>query len=204
MRKSNKIFDFNLKGIVCENNKKDNCEITSPHFYKPQKKLFYIPQSNKIKRNMSKSKRRSKDHSLVKGSTNNYNRQYIMTEANSPLYQPEFERTTSPGLERQNLKFLSTKNTTEETEDLTSKQCTEFFNKPLKKSCLKEVNPMQTTKFSKNALSYLISHENSGRQDYDSNRICKNDSEETMKKISHEQSSKEEVPSMKDVRNENS
>jgi len=44
-------------------------------------------------------------------------RQYILTEVNSPLQQLDFEVTNSPDY-RQNLRFLSTKNTTDENEEI--------------------------------------------------------------------------------------
>jgi hypothetical protein len=67
----------------------------------------------------------------------------MLTEVNSPLYQPEFERTTSPG-DRVGLKFLSTKNTTEEAEDGGLKSFTELFSKTLNKGMLKDLSVMES------------------------------------------------------------
>ena len=113
--KVKKIFDFKLKGVDIER-QKDDSEITSPHFYKPHKKLFYIPQSNQIKKSISKNRKKSKDVNLLRES-HTQGRQYILTEVNSPLQQLDFEVTNSPDY-RQNLRFLSTKNTTDENEEI--------------------------------------------------------------------------------------
>lgn len=86
--------------------------IQSPHFYKPQKnKLFYIPKANIL--NKSNGARDCQINSeWVKETTN----EHFVTEVVSPSSKLDFVKTTSP-LDRLNFKILSTKNTTEETDE---------------------------------------------------------------------------------------
>lgn len=64
----------------------------------------------------SNGKDRAAASEWIKESTNDQIREHLLTEVNSMPYQLEFTKTTSPK-EKVNLRILSTKNTTEETDD---------------------------------------------------------------------------------------
>jgi hypothetical protein len=212
--KVKRVLEISMKGIDREKQVAEISGITSPHFYKPHKnKLFYIPKSSKIRKSLSRKKDRAGDNVLIQESTKDQFRKHLLTEVNSPLYQPEFDRTMSPG-NNINFKILSTKNTTEE-DDLNSKAAEFLFSKTaMNKGMLKDLigNNKRNGKF--RIKNILIEHdfypkpvENSVNDD--SIQSCvhmesKSKKSETSSKFYCSSSAKGEVPSMKDIKGENS
>lgn len=121
--KVKRMLEINMSGIEREKQGVDQSGITSPHFYKPQKnKLFYIPSTNNIRKSHSKTKERSNDSALFQNKSNYQIKKHMLTEVNSPLYQPDFNCTISPS------NNTNDKYTTEE-DDITSEAAAEFFSK---------------------------------------------------------------------------
>jgi hypothetical protein len=137
--KVKRVLEISIKGVEKGKQVAEISGITSPHFYKPHKnKLFYIPKSSKIRKSLSRKKDRGGDNVLIQESTSDHFRKHLLTEVSSPLYQPEFDRTMSPG-SNINFKILSTKNTTEE-DDLNSKAAEYLFSKiAMNKGMLKDL-----------------------------------------------------------------
>jgi hypothetical protein len=204
--KEKRIMDLNLKEVQRDSSSNKNSGITSPHFYKPQKKnkLFYIPRNNKLNKSLVKRNDNSTEMEWVQ--EDDSIRQYLRTEVSSPIYYPEFERTTSPG-DRINMKILSTKHTTEETEEFTGKTPIDIFAKTTNKGFILKDLSMNEAKFQKStALPFLQAPQTIGKEDSfqtwvevsSHNKL----SLETVK--TNKASTKDDAPSVKDIKGESS
>ena len=139
-----------------ENDKRvtDPSGIRSPHFYKPQKnKLFYIPKVNKLIKNSIHNIDCTQENLWIRETTNDQFQEYLYTEVNSPGCKFEFEQIPSPN-SKLNIKFLSTKNTTEETDEFGNRTATELFCKTLNKGTLKDFIPTIPFSASKSKLLF--------------------------------------------------
>ena len=137
--------------------------IRSPHFYKPQKnKLFYIPKVNKLMKNSAHNLDKTQENNWIRETSNDQLREYLYTEVNSPGCKFEFEQIPSPN-SKNNIKFLSTKNTTEETDEFGNRTATELFSKTMNKGYLKDFipsNPISACKKLNNILLYYVKFQN--------------------------------------------
>lgn len=69
--KAKKVLDMGIKGRQNDLNSSQSSGIRSPHFYKPKnKKLFYIPKTNKLLTNVMSSTEKSMNNSWVKETSN--------------------------------------------------------------------------------------------------------------------------------------
>ena len=101
----------------CEVDPPKNHVIQSPHFYKPQKnKLFYIPKANIMnKGNCGKQEKPGSE--WVQETINDQIQEYLSTEGNLPSSHTGLLKQITSPKDRINHKILSTKNTTEETDE---------------------------------------------------------------------------------------
>lgn len=154
--KVKRILDIGSKITEREQDLNQSSGLMSPHFYKPQKnKLFYIPKTNKLNKNPVKVTDKFKDNGWVRESTNDQMRRNLYTEVNSPVHQLEFERPTSPN-DKNNFRILSTKHTTEETDEASHKVPSDLFSKTLNKAILKDFSLNGNKMQNKHTYNYLM------------------------------------------------
>ena len=83
---------------------------------------------------------KSQENWWIRETSNDNLQEYLCTEVNSPGCKFEFEQLPSPN-SKHNIKFLSTKNTTEETDEFGNRTATELFSKTLNKGFLRDFMP---------------------------------------------------------------
>lgn len=164
-------------------------QIMSPHHYRPNKKLFYVTRGEQKAGAKGNHRNKSVNHNGDK------NGERVVRDGNAKgMNRGLFSRHTSPNERANTEKIASTKSTTEEAEDVISKNFNDFFSQ--------NKNNSKMPKFYDHKKQRIqVKHTESSA---DEDLFKNTESIDTIQKISNQDNSRQKIPSIKDITADNS